>query len=190
MLSIRILWGILCLCWVGAEVRLAREKKPDRAILVYAEQRSQRILWLAMTAGVISALIAKSLHALPIPVSYLPRQAMALTLFAFGLGLRYWAVACMSRFFTTDVTIQQGHELVFAGAYRIVRHPAYSGLLLALAGAGLAMGNVLALLLATLPAFLAIRFRIRIEEECLVRQFGARYHNYRKTTFMLFPWIY
>lgn len=190
MLWIRILWFLLSLAWVVAEIRLASRNKPDSTRLVCTERRSQNVLWLATTAGVVSALFAKAFHGMPVPVGYLPLQITALTMFMSGLALRYWAVACMNHFFTTHVTIQQGHELIVSGPYRVLRHPAYTGLLLALAAAGLAMGDVLSFLLTTLPAYFAVRFRIRIEEKWLRRQFGAEYDNYCNTTGMLFPWIF
>jgi len=62
--------------------------------------------------------------------------------------------------------------------------------LIALVAAGLAMGDLLALLLLTVPSFFAFKFRIDIEEKMLHKKFGTSYQNYRKTTAMLIPWLF
>ena len=55
-------------------------------------------------------------------------------LFVAGLILRWWAIIILGRFFTVDVTIEKDHELVERGPFRIVRHPSYTGVLLAFVG--------------------------------------------------------
>jgi protein-S-isoprenylcysteine O-methyltransferase len=40
------------------------------------------------------------------------------------------------------VTVKQDHELILRGPYAVVRHPIYSGLLLALTGTAIAVGEI------------------------------------------------
>jgi len=69
--------------------------------------------------------------------------------------------------------------IVQDGLYRFSRNPMYLGMLLALIGFGLWLGNVLAILLA--PAFVAImtRWYILREEQLLETRFGDAYRAYR-----------
>lgn len=60
----------------------------------------------------------------------------AVGLFAAGLLLRWWAIVTLGRFFTVDVTIEKDHQLVERGPFRWVRHPSYTGVLLAFVGVG------------------------------------------------------
>ena len=60
-------------------------------------------------------------------------------LFVAGLILRWWAIITLGRFFTVDVTIEKDHELVERGPFRIVRHPSYTGVLLAFVGLALSL---------------------------------------------------
>lgn len=136
----------------SGEIGLARRRSSPDSEIAFGERRSQRRLWLFVTLGLLSALVFKQLAWLPIPLDYLPRQILALAIFAGGLYLRYTAVVGLGRFFTTNVAILHGHRLVEDGPYRVLRHPAYTGLLIALAAAGLAMGDGLALLSVLLPA--------------------------------------
>jgi protein-S-isoprenylcysteine O-methyltransferase Ste14 len=141
-------------------------------------------------ASLLLALILKTLAWLPIPIAYLPRQLISLLLFTAGLCLRFSAVAQLGRFFTTHVSIQHEHELITNGLYRFIQHPAYTGLLIALAAAGLAMGDAIALLLLTTLPLFAFIFRIQIEEQLLIKKFGAAYRDYSKSTRKLFPWLF
>lgn len=190
MTSVRIIWLLLCLLWIGAEIKLAHKTRLDSQNIADSEERSQWVLWITVVASLLLAILFKTLAGSPIPIPYLPRQILALMLFAAGLCFRYAAVGRLGRFFTTNVSIQNEHVLIIDGPYRWVRHPAYTGLLLALAAAGLAMGDLLALLLLTVPSFYAFKFRIEIEERLLNKKFGAVYQEYCKTTAKLLPWLF
>jgi protein-S-isoprenylcysteine O-methyltransferase Ste14 len=190
MLSVRIIWLCICLVWIVAEIQLSRRSKLDQQQDRLGERRSQTWLWLSVSSSLLFALLFKTLAWLPIPLDYLLRQVLGLLLCLGGLGLRYWAIIALGKFFSTHVLIIQQHELIVLGPYRWLRHPAYSGLLLALAGAGLAMGDWLALALMTVAPFYAFHARIAIEEKMLREKFGADYSAYAKNTYKLIPLLY
>lgn len=190
MTSLRILWLSLSLVWVIAEIRLIRRTAVDNNDIIDGEKHSQGWLWLWIISSICLALIFKILAYLPIQIEYIPRQCLALLIFSAGLSLRYRAVIKLGRFFSTHVLIQNKHQLIMDGPYRWIRHPAYTGLLIAFAGAGLAMGDFFSLLsLTVLPCF-AFQSRIAIEENKLIKQFGMHYLNYCNKTYKLLPLIY
>jgi protein-S-isoprenylcysteine O-methyltransferase Ste14 len=86
------------------------------------------------------------------------------------------------------VQLKQDHELIVRGPYSIVRHPIYTGLLLAFLGSALAIGQWRALL-AT--AIVAISFwrKLRLEERWMRELFGDRYVNYMRRVKALVPWV-
>ncbi|HEY9133946.1 MAG TPA: isoprenylcysteine carboxylmethyltransferase family protein [Dyella sp.] len=107
-----------------------------------------------------------------------------------GLMLRWYAILYLGRWFTVNVAIAADQPLVDSGPYRYLRHPSYTGALLALAGLGLALGNALSLgviLVLCVPVFL---HRIRLEERVLAEAFGARWDTYRMRTWRLLPGVY
>ena len=53
----------------------------------------------------------------------LPLYAAGIWLMVAGLGLRWWSVHTLDRWFTVDVAIRAGHQLVRHGPYRLLRHP-------------------------------------------------------------------
>jgi protein-S-isoprenylcysteine O-methyltransferase len=190
MTSIRILWLLLSIIWITAEITLASFGKARQNLIVVPETATESKLWRVTLISLALALSVKNQHWLPISIAYLPRQAFALILFAGGLCLRYYSIVILGRLFTTAVTIHAGHHLIVHGPYRWVRHPAYSGLLITFAAAGLAMGDVLAVLILTVPLYCVLLSRIAVEERMLSVQFGEAYESYKKTTAKLFPKIY
>jgi protein-S-isoprenylcysteine O-methyltransferase Ste14 len=105
-----------------------------------------------------------------------------------GLAFACWARAILGRNWSGVVQLKQDHELIVRGPYSIVRHPIYTGLLLAFLGSALAIGQWRALL-AT--AIVAISFwrKLRLEERWMRELFGDRYVNYMRRVKALVPWV-
>ena len=107
-----------------------------------------------------------------------------------GMAFRLWAVLTLGAFFRTSVVVHEGHQLVTAGPYRWLRHPAYTGVIITMIGLGLALGNWVSLAaMAVLPT-LAIAFRIHVEERALTEQFGASYEDFRKSRSAVLPGVW
>ncbi len=113
-----------------------------------------------------------------------------LSLMAGGLALRFWAIRVLARFFTIDVNIQPGHELIRHGPYRLLRHPSYTGSLMTFLGFGLALGNVWSLLVVLAPVTVAFLWRMRIEERVLADAFPNQYPEYVRQTKRLIPFVW
>ena len=107
-----------------------------------------------------------------------------------GVALRIWAIRRLGRFFTVDVGIQQGHQVIQDGPYRFVRHPSYSGSVLALVGLGFLTFNWLGLILIVACTLLAYALRIPVEEKALFAELGRQYADYAARTKRLIPWVY
>jgi protein-S-isoprenylcysteine O-methyltransferase Ste14 len=107
-----------------------------------------------------------------------------------GIGLRQWSIHVLARYFTYEVTIQEGQQVVSSGPYRVVRHPSYSGLLLTEAGVGLTLGSLLSLLIAVLVPLIGILSRIRVEEAALRTGLGSAYERYAQGRSRLEPGVW
>lgn len=144
------------------------------------------VIWVSLGLGRLVAVTLPQAR-----VAILQHMALAgVLLFFAGLVMRWVPIVHLGRFFTIQVAITSGHELVEGGLYRLVRHPSYAGLLLMFLGVGICSGNVLTLLVITVPIFLVIRHRIGIEEAALCDAFGDRYANYMRKTKRLIPLLY
>jgi protein-S-isoprenylcysteine O-methyltransferase Ste14 len=139
-------------------------------------------------------------YALAIPLSSRPLgrirfgypfvEILGLVLTATGLFIRWNAMKTLEKEFTHFVSIRSEAKLITTGLYRTIRHPAYAGELLAITGIGLALGNWLSMLALFAAAFLALSYRMAVEEKALVAHFGRDYEDYRKRTKRLIPGIY
>ena len=82
--------------------------------------------------------------------------------------------------FTVNVVISATHTLKTSGLYKVVRHPSYLGLLLIIIGLGISLDSLLSVVVMIVPSFIALNYRISIEEQALVEEFGQQYTDYKK----------
>jgi len=107
-----------------------------------------------------------------------------------GVALRWYAIRVLGQFFTRNVAIRHDHEIICSGPYRYVRHPFYSGYVLAALGLGIALNNLLALRVFLLSHAVVFAYRRKIEESVLVAVFGQDYVVYQRTTRRIILLIY
>src|SRR5215469_755366 len=113
--------------------------------------------------------------------------AVGLTVLAAGVALRTWAILTLGRLFKFVVVIQDGHRVVASGPYRLLRHPSYTGALVAFLGVGIALDNWLSMLTLVVLPLAAILVRIHVEEAELARALGHEYQAYAHRTRRLVP---
>jgi protein-S-isoprenylcysteine O-methyltransferase Ste14 len=105
---------------------------------------------------------------------------------AVGLLFAVWARVHLGRNWSGTVTIKQDHELIVSGPYALVRHPIYTGLLVALLGTATARGEWRGLL-AVLIAGAALWRKLGVEERWMTERFGQQYEDYRRRVPALVP---
>lgn len=103
-----------------------------------------------------------------------------------GVLLAVWARFFLGRNWSSAVTVKVGHELIRGGPYRFVRHPIYTGLLVAMLGTGIVRARVFAVIAVAL-LFAGFWVKLRIEERFMRKTFGEQYDDYARTTGALVP---
>jgi protein-S-isoprenylcysteine O-methyltransferase Ste14 len=159
------------------------------------QRQSWASRWLDVAEGWLAwlFLFARRVQFAPLAWRFVPRAdpiawaGVALTVVGIGLAI-------VARFFlgsnwSAIVTIKQGHTLVRRGPYALVRHPIYSGLLVAILGTAVAIGEIRALIAASL-IFALVVHKIILEEKFMTRQFGADYLEYRRKVKALIPFVW
>ena len=186
------LFATIWLAWVAYWIVSARGVKP-------AQRRESAASRLAhMLPLLVAALLLGWGRVLPGWLSWLsgrwlpasvvwPSAGAAITVV--GLALTVWARQGLGANWSATVAVKQDHELVLTGPYRYVRHPIYSGLLLAFVGAALARGDWRGMLAVPI-AGLALRRKWRLEERFMVETFGAAYSDYAARTPPVIPRIF
>ncbi len=100
-----------------------------------------------------------------------------------------WARLHLGRNWSGTVTIKDGHELITSGPYALVRHPIYTGLLLAMLGSALALGDWRGVAAFALAAG-ALWRKLRVEESWMQQQFGDAYQAYSQRVAALIPFVH
>jgi protein-S-isoprenylcysteine O-methyltransferase len=190
MTSIQLFWLILGVSWVVVEIAVAHKTRAYFVTTCQLEYRSERLIWMVVIIALFAALWVKQMHWAALPIELFYCQLIAIVLFVTGLALRCYAVVSLGRHFSTTVMTKDQHILIESGPYRLIRHPAYTGLLSSFLAVGLAMGDGLALLTLMSPVAYVLTQRIRIEEQWLSDYFDKKYGDYSLRTKKLLPWIY
>jgi protein-S-isoprenylcysteine O-methyltransferase Ste14 len=173
--SIVIVWLVFWVYWMISALaakrgsRTARARLPGLLILI--------AVFLLVHVLKISGL---SVHNLAI-------QALGTALLLSGLGLAVWARVYLGRNWGMPMTQKNEPELVTSGPYRFVRHPIYSGLLLAMLGTSLATTLFLLVVLCVMGVYFI--YSAKVEEGLLSATFPAAYPSYRMETKMLIPFV-
>jgi protein-S-isoprenylcysteine O-methyltransferase Ste14 len=105
---------------------------------------------------------------------------------AAGVAIAFWARWHLGANWSGVVTLKEGHELIRTGPYRTIRHPIYTGILLALLGTAVNLGEVRGLL-ALAIAWLSFYIKARREESFLTQEFGPGFAEHRRHTGMFLP---
>ncbi len=105
---------------------------------------------------------------------------------AAGLAFTIWSRFVLGRYWSGVIALKQDHQLVQRGPYRRIRHPLYSGLILAASGTAAAAGAPLKLPGVVLLTLCFLR-RARREDALLSQHFGAEFDAYRRQTGQLLP---
>ena len=123
----------------------------------------------------------------PFVLAYLVplRVALADELHIAGVGVAIaaalfaaWAMWSLGRSYGIRMDLFEGHRVVTAGPYRIVRHPMYLGILIFQIGATLAMESALLLVATIVYAIPFTIARIVAEEYVLIQGLGDQYRSF------------
>src|ERR1700686_2537488 len=171
-LAIGALWIIWMIGWIAAasDVKRTRWREPARTRALHA------------IPIVLCAVLLMAPRWLPLVLTarFAPAgPALALcgtVIVALGLGFAGWARWHLGRNWSGWVTVKDDHALICTGPYRFIRHPIYSGLLLAIAGTALATGEWRGVL-AVACAVLGFVLKLRIEE-ARMRETFPEYDRY------------
>ena len=173
MIALYVLWLL------GEGKVMAREagqKKTDR------DQGTYELYALGRACTLLTALGLPGQFG---PANNLVPLGIGLGLLVIGVAFRWWAIHTLGRFYSHFVRQQVGHQIVQSGPYRVLRHPAYTGMLVANVGFVLCFFNWIALG-ALLGFFLpAVARRIVVEEKTLFQIEG--YPEFAAKRWRLFP---
>ena len=169
-------WDAILVVWLVTAIRLKRT--------VQVEGLGPRLLYVFILAAAAFLLFAQWPNLGPLNARAWPDLAsMTITglVLTFAGALIAIAARCyLGANWSGRPSIKAGHELIRRGPYAVVRHPIYSGLLLAAAGTAVAFGHTRNLLALPLVLFGFWR-KMRTEEQLMLQAFGDQYQEYQES---------
>jgi protein-S-isoprenylcysteine O-methyltransferase Ste14 len=114
-------------------------------------------------------------------------QGIGLALFVLGLALAVWARIYIGRNWGMPMSEKADPELVTTGPYSVIRHPIYSGIILAMVGTAIAVSLYWLIAVALLGGYFI--YSATREERYLTERFPDAYPRYKKSTKMLIPFV-
>lgn len=186
--AIAALWVAWICSWGLASVwtRRTQARPPIGEILLYNLPTGVGAFLLITSAN---AMLAGRELPLTVPLWRLAswaRWAMV-AVAAAGFIFTWWARITLGDLWSSAVSRKENHVIIETGPYGVVRHPIYTGLILAAFATAVEVGTAQALIGATLMS-LGFWMKARLEERFLSAQLGeAAYADYRRRTPMLAP---
>ncbi len=187
---LRLVLQVLTFAWPISEIALAFRLRARGKAARLTDRGSTVLLLVVIIAALAVAPALRHYPPTRIEPVGIALDALALVCLLAGVALRWSAILTLGRLFTVNVAIDRDHSLILVGPFRWVRHPAYSGLLLAFLGVGLSLHNWLSLAVVMVPISLALLYRITVEERALRERFGESYERYAARTYRLVPGVY
>ncbi|MGD0918787.1 MAG: isoprenylcysteine carboxylmethyltransferase family protein [Thermodesulfobacteriota bacterium] len=186
-----IITTIFIVCWLGFEDWLIIRDRVQGRGKTEKDKGSLYFCLLGIVLGVTLAWIVNGKERFFFPGGRTTAVfIIGFTIMILGFALRLWAITVLGKSFRITVETHEGQKVVRNGPYRLLRHPAYSGMMLICIGYGTVVQNWLSLLFVIglpLPAYL---YRIYVEEATLRVSFGSDYDEYCTHTKRLIPWIW
>jgi protein-S-isoprenylcysteine O-methyltransferase Ste14 len=166
------LWATTTIYWIVRAFGNKRTKARRNRLL--------RILtFLLLWATFVAIQSHKGLNVPLFPLSDATRLC-GVVLCAAGLALAVWARYILGRNWSGFVVVKEDHELIQRGPYTAVRHPLYTGLILALIGTDLALFPTARGLVLIAVWIIAFYIKARSEERILTQEFGEQYARYKQ----------
>jgi protein-S-isoprenylcysteine O-methyltransferase len=182
--------GYLALLYFGSEMLIGLLRPAKAGARSPADRSSTRVLWILIPVSMFFGFQME--FGLPAASwGYQPWiNVLGIAITLAGLAFRWYSIIYLGRFFTVNVEIAADHQLIESGPYRRLRHPSYTGALLAFYGLALCTQNWVSLTIMTVGPTVAFLYRIHVEEVALAGAFGERYREYMQRTARLIPAVY
>ncbi|MEQ1770753.1 MAG: isoprenylcysteine carboxylmethyltransferase family protein [Devosia sp.] len=182
-LPFAVLWCVWFAAWFGAGIFASRPEKRPRL------SREARYWAVTAAGGVLLYLNFRTTGGLQVQWTVAGALEWALLVVAaIGLGFTWWARVHLGVLWSGNVTRKPGHRVVETGPYGLVRHPIYTGILLAVYATALLRPGWYGLA-GCVVMTLGFIDKIRLEEAFLGEILGSEYAAYRARVPMLVPFL-
>ena len=130
-------WYLFAAHWATTWLHVKRTKT--------AETFASRLTTILPMVLAFELLFSTSLRVGPLRLRFVPAETRiawsGIALTSLGVAIAIWARYCIGQYWSSRVTLKEGHRLTCSGPYAYVRHPIYTGMLLAAMGTAVMIGE-------------------------------------------------
>lgn len=156
-----------------------------------SDSKSLQVILMGQGLAFLAAYPLAWIPALQFPLSFrLAAFIIGIAMLVAGSLLRRHCFRMLGSSFTGDVRARTDQQVVDRGAYRIVRHPAYTAGIILNTGVGVALGSWASALLLAVASLAVYVYRISVEERTLLTVIGEPYRQFMTTRKRLIPFVY
>ena len=182
---------IVTMAWGAMELgQFSQELEARKGATKVGGVTSRVVFWACLIAASIFLHLAPRI----VPAAAIRPGAVAfaagMVILLAGLVLRGWSFKTLGKYFTHTVMVSSDQPVITTGPYRLLRHPSYTGILMACAGVGLTSANWAGLAVMALLPLAVLLWRIHIEENALLTTLGDRYRAYAAHHKRLVPLVW
>ena len=185
-IGFKLIWSLLAIFWLWSARDAKRSTRTEPALLQLVAY------WAPLLVAFVLLGPGEWFEGSLLSERFVPKapwiKGLGLGVAASGVFLACWSRHILGRNWSSVVQLKQNHDLVDSGPYRYIRHPIYTGLLLAFFGTALKVGDWRGLI-AVAIVLVSFWRKLRVEERWLAEQFGAVYVAYRQRTKALVPGV-
>jgi protein-S-isoprenylcysteine O-methyltransferase Ste14 len=177
-----IAWIVFIVYWVVSAQKLKSIKQ--------REPRGERLIQIVLMATAYILMFKDQIGRGWLATRFVPASPtigkLGVAVTVVGIALAIWARWHLGENWSATVTLKEGHELISSGPYCYIRHPIYTGMLLAFVGTALALGEYRALISLCIVMF-AFYIKAKKEELFLSQEFGEKFREHSRRTGMFLP---
>ena len=175
-------WSVFALYWIAAAFTQSRARRREPVL-----ERLLHVLWVACGFFLLSR---DDLPIGPLNRQFLPHRLWSASLGAAltvaGVGIAIWARRHLGKNWSAEVAIREEHRLIRTGPYKYIRHPIYTGLLMAVLGTAIVVSEYRAIV--ALAIFLiGWTLKAKKEERFLTQEFGPAFEEHKRLTGFFLP---
>jgi len=184
---VHTLFLVTVVVWLILELRQSRKQRPEA---YQADRGSRSVIRLSILIAYAVSFTTRRFAPSATVRPEILTTWIGLVFMWCGMGLRFWSFQTLGRYFTFTVQTSHDQPVISAGPYRVIRHPSYAGILLALVGLGFMIDNWASLVVLVVIALCGLIYRIIVEERALSQDLGGRYQSYASGRKRLIPFIW
>jgi protein-S-isoprenylcysteine O-methyltransferase Ste14 len=181
-------WIVFICFWLISAVSAKKTIRSRSGLTIWIHVAIRIVAFLVVIALIHEQILTRSMFALTNDTSNPVLGILGVVCSVVGVAFAIWARVYLGRNWGMPMTLKENRELVTSGPYRFVRHPIYTGILLAMIGSTLVQG-LFWLVVFVFAAFYFIYSAVT-EEKVLTKEFPEAYPTYKKRSKMLIPFIF